>query len=143
MPSVLKYKMFSPPYAAAYWSCFPIGSFRISISISHAPLASSSADLYCLLMANKLCNRPTVNDDDEPMPVPAGMSAIELISIPPFIPVFFSDSLRIGCLSSSTLLTVSVFEYFTLNWSLKKNLWDEIYIYLSMDVLSTAPWCLE
>ena len=48
------------------------------------------------------------------MPVPEGISAIELISIPLVTPVFRMVSRSRGCFSSSIWFTVSVSEYLTL-----------------------------
>ena len=42
--SLWKRIKFNPPYAAAYWSCLPIGSPHLSISISHASDANFSFD---------------------------------------------------------------------------------------------------
>ena len=54
--------------------------------------------------------KPTVYELDEPSPVPAGISAIELISIPLSLN-FLRTSLAIGCLISLGLDTNYVFEY--------------------------------
>ena len=39
LPSLLKVKRLTPPNAAAYWSCLPIGFFSTLISIWHASSA--------------------------------------------------------------------------------------------------------
>ena len=78
---------------------------------------------------------------DEPRPVPAGISAMELISTPCKLN---SDniSLTIGCFISLMFSTNSVFEYFT--WIfLSKNGCTKMYMYLSIEVLKTQPGALE
>ena len=80
--SIIKNSMkFNPPIELAYWSCLPMGSPNISISISQASLAIS--DLLRFLPENfdAMCMSPTVNALDDPRPVPAGISELTPISI--------------------------------------------------------------
>ena len=74
----------TPPSAAMYWSCLPIGFPQRSISIVQAHSASSSADTCRPWYAHRACSSPTVTADEDPRPEPEdGMSASVVISTPP------------------------------------------------------------
>ena len=81
-----------------YWSCLPIGSFRMSISISHASSARRFGDARCPVNAYSAFRSPTVRADEEPRPVPLdGMSAIVVTSMLLVIPTFLRHSLTMPC----------------------------------------------
>ena len=65
-----------PPNAAMYWSCLPTVRPSRSISISQASRPRSAAETWLRCMACTALSSPTVNEPDEPRPVPEGMSAV-------------------------------------------------------------------
>ena len=70
--------------------------------------------------------------------MPDGMSAIDATSMAPSIPNLSSTSRMIGCFSCFAPVTSSVIEYFAVILSSSKYRCDEMYMYLSIVVLSTA-----
>src|SRR5580704_13933977 len=56
----------TPPYAEMYWSCLPMGSFRMSISSWHASRASCSTGTNSRLYACRPFISATVKLLDEP-----------------------------------------------------------------------------
>ena len=69
-------KQVIPPNAAMYWSCFPMGSLRRSISIAHACSANSWGCTRFLRHVCSALRSAVVKLPDDPSPVPAGMSAM-------------------------------------------------------------------
>ena len=100
-----------PPNAAAYWSCLPTERCNRSISISHASRASSSALAWSRRKACTAFSRPTVNEPEEPNPVPDGMSAVLTISTAGPMSWAESTSRMMGCSIACGLSTRSSAEY--------------------------------
>jgi hypothetical protein len=63
-----------PPYAAIIWSWTPTDSPIIFCSTLIAPVASSNEFFVIPLYAYKAFKSPTVNEEDDPMPLRAGRS---------------------------------------------------------------------
>ena len=78
---LLKVNSLIPPQEEIYWSCLPMGSLRMSISISHAFSASWSGVSLVQLMYDIPFIRAVVKEPEEPNPVPAGISAKLVISM--------------------------------------------------------------
>ena len=115
--SVPNSKQVMPPKAAMYWSCLPIGS-PSSVDLDVAGLLGQLArvdDVLAVACAAP-CSSAVVKLPDEPSPVPAGMSAMLVISSDgPSKPTSFSASRTIGCCTSATLATRSSCEYLTIS----------------------------
>jgi hypothetical protein len=110
-PSGLKSKRVIPPNAAMYWSCLPTVRPSRSISISQASRPRSDAETWLRCMAWTALSSPTVNEPDEPRPVPEGMSAVETISTLGPTSWARSTSRTIGCSMWSGLSTRSSWLY--------------------------------
>ena len=103
-----------------YWSCLPIGSPSRSISMWQACSASSSGWTRWRLWACSVFSSAVVKLPEEPSPVPAGMSAMEVSSSR--LPSIFMKAIAsrmIGWVSSAASGTRSSFEYFTMRSSTK------------------------
>ena len=70
-----------PPKAAMYWSCLPIGSLQ-QVDLDVAGLLGQllRVDQVLLVARAAPCSSAVVKLPDDPSPVPAGMSAMLVIS---------------------------------------------------------------
>ena len=107
-----------PPKAAMYWSCLPIGSRSRSISMWQACSASSLRmnEVAADARAERLAASAVVKLPDEPRPVPAGMSAMLVISSCVRLEAdqLEQASRMIGCWTSSIAVDPLQLEYLTI-----------------------------
>ena len=75
LPSVANSNRFSPPKAAAYWSCLPIGDPNNSISTKLASSASCTGLAFSFFNVCKALSKATAKLLEEPRPEFAGKSA--------------------------------------------------------------------
>ena len=112
-----------PPWAATYWSCLPEGSPRTSISMWHAASAIVPGVLAMRPARLSAFIRQTVNEPDDPSPVPAGMSATDAISSGLPSQWRRSVSRKIGWRISLGSSTSSNSEYFS-----RKRFWKTVWV---------------
>ena len=87
-----------PPYAAAYWSCLPIGFWHRSISMVAGPVGQLVRATEHPLVGEEGVEEAHGDRDDEPSPEPAdGMSARVVISTPPRTPAMCIASRTRSC----------------------------------------------